>query len=77
MLAIAAVGMLIFGAASLLAVLIAEQICARVKSFADGPPPAAPRPLLIVTLMTIVGAFVAVHGFAPSRLPGVVRAHAR
>jgi prepilin signal peptidase PulO-like enzyme (type II secretory pathway) len=68
MLATAAVGMLIFGAASLLGILLAEQICARVEPFADGPPVASPNPLLIVAVMTAVGGAVALHGFAASVL---------
>lgn len=68
MLAAAAVGMLIFGAVALVAVVLAEMICARVEGFADGPPPAPPRPFLIVGVMAVAGGFVAVHGFAPSVL---------
>jgi prepilin signal peptidase PulO-like enzyme (type II secretory pathway) len=68
MLATAAVGVLIFAAASLLGVLVAEHICARIEAFADGPRPGTPHPLLIVAVMSIVGGFVAVHGFAASVL---------
>jgi leader peptidase (prepilin peptidase)/N-methyltransferase len=46
----------------------AEMICARIEGFADGPPPASPRPLLIVGVMAVVGACVALHGFAASVL---------
>jgi prepilin signal peptidase PulO-like enzyme (type II secretory pathway) len=76
-LAAAAVGALIFTAAALLGVVCAELICVRVEPFADGPPPASPRPVLIVALMAVVGAFVAVHGFAVSVLAiGAVAAFA-
>jgi prepilin signal peptidase PulO-like enzyme (type II secretory pathway) len=60
--------MLIFGAAALIGVVAADMICARITAFDDGPAPAAPRPFVIVGLMAIVGAFVAVHGFAASIL---------
>jgi len=68
MVAAAAVGLLIFGATALLAVVLAEMICARTEGFADGPARSTPRPWLIVGVMAIVGAFVAVHGFAASVL---------
>jgi prepilin signal peptidase PulO-like enzyme (type II secretory pathway) len=68
MLASAAVGALLFGAAALLAVFTAGLICARIEPFADGPQPQSPQPVLIVALMAVVGAFVAVHGFAASIL---------
>lgn len=73
----ALVGMLIFGAASLLGVFAAEQICARVEAFADGPQAASPRPWLIVGMMVVAGGCVAVHGFAASVLAvGAVAAFA-
>jgi prepilin signal peptidase PulO-like enzyme (type II secretory pathway) len=62
----ALVGLLIFGAAAILAVVLAESICARIEPFADGPPPAAPQPYLIIAIMAVAGAFVASHSFAPS-----------
>jgi hypothetical protein len=64
----AAVGALLFGAAALLAVFFADMICARIESFADGPASLPPRPVVILTLMAVVGGFVAVHGFAASVL---------
>jgi prepilin signal peptidase PulO-like enzyme (type II secretory pathway) len=77
MLAAAAVGMLIFGAAALLAVFCADMMCARIEPFADGPAPLPPRPLLIVVLMSVCGGFVAHHGFAGSVLAvGAVAAFA-
>ncbi len=66
MLAAAAVGVLIFAAAALLGVVCADMICARIVPFADGPPPAEPRPLLIVAVLAGAGGCVALHGFAAS-----------
>jgi prepilin signal peptidase PulO-like enzyme (type II secretory pathway) len=68
MVAAFAVGMLLFGAAALLAVVCAELICARITPFADGPPPGTPRPVLIVGVLALAGGFVALHGFAASVL---------
>jgi prepilin signal peptidase PulO-like enzyme (type II secretory pathway) len=68
MVAAFAVGMLLFAAAALLGILLAEHICARVEAFADGPPSVAPRPWLIVAVLAFVGGFVALHGFAASVL---------
>ena len=68
MLAAFAVGMLLFGAAALLAVFCAELICARIEPFADGPPSMSPRPWLVVAVMALAGGFVALHGFAGSVL---------
>jgi prepilin signal peptidase PulO-like enzyme (type II secretory pathway) len=72
-----AVGMLLFGAAALLAVFCAELICARIEPFADGPPSMSPRPWLVVAVMALAGGFVALHGFAGSVLAvGTVAAFA-
>jgi prepilin signal peptidase PulO-like enzyme (type II secretory pathway) len=68
MLITAAIGVLIFAAAAIIGIVCSDHICARIERFADGPPPAKPRPFLIVTIMAVVGGFVAVHGFAPSVL---------
>ena len=66
MLAAAAVGVLIFGAAALLGILASEHICGRIEAFPDGPSPASPQPVLLVTVMALVGGCVALHGFAAS-----------
>jgi prepilin signal peptidase PulO-like enzyme (type II secretory pathway) len=71
-LAAAAIGILIFGAAALLGVLAAEMICARVTPSADGPQTHTPRPLLIVAGFAIVGALVEVNGFAVHGFAGSV-----
>jgi prepilin signal peptidase PulO-like enzyme (type II secretory pathway) len=62
--AAAVIGMLIFGAAALIGVLAAEAICARVIPAPDGPATHTPRGWLIVAGFALVGALVAVHGFA-------------
>jgi prepilin signal peptidase PulO-like enzyme (type II secretory pathway) len=77
MLAHALVGVLLFAAAAILAVVLSDSICARIVPFEDGPPSVAPRPTVIIAMMAIAGGFVAVHGFAPSVLAvGAVAAFA-
>jgi prepilin signal peptidase PulO-like enzyme (type II secretory pathway) len=64
----AVAGALVFAIAGLLGVVCAQRVCVRLERFADGPPPASPKPVFIVTLIALAGACFAMHGITPATL---------